>query len=80
MFEEYSIGQLANQKLREVLEKGVSPELLKKLQNKEYSKKSLGVNFSVLLVDEGNGKPTRYYKQPLSINNKSFFLTSEWYP
>ena len=80
MFEEYSIGQLANQKLREVLEKGVSSELLEKLQDKEYSKTNFAVNFSVLLEDEGNGKPIRYYKQPLSINNRSFFLTSEWYP
>ncbi len=80
MFEEYAIGELANQKLREVLEKGVSPELLENLQDKRYSKKNFGVNFSVLLKDEGNGKQARYYKDPLSINNKSFFLTSEWYP
>ena len=80
MFEDYSIGQLANTKLREILERGIKPGILEKLQDKKYSKMNFGVNFPVLHKDEGNGKPDRYYKPQLSINNKIFFLTSEWYP
>ena len=79
MFEDYSVGQLANQKLREIIEKGISSELLEDLQNRDYCKTNFGVNFPVLLKDEGNGKPNRYYAQPLSVNGQSFFLTSEWY-
>ena len=78
MFEEYSVGQLANQKLRELLEKGIKSELLEKLQNKIYSKNNFGVNYSLLVKDEGIGKPERhYYALPLSINKDSFFLTNE---
>lgn len=80
MFEEYSVGQLANQKLRELLEKGIKSELLEKLQNKIYSKNNFGVNYSLLVKDEGIGKPERhYYALPLSINKNSFFLTNEWF-
>ena len=80
MFEEYSVGQLANQKLRELLEKGIKSELLEKLQNKIYSKNNFGVNYSLLVKDEGIGKPERhYYALPLSINKDSFFLTNEWF-
>ena len=57
MFEEYSVGQLANQKLRELLEKGIKSELLEKLQNKIYSKNNFGVNYSLLVKDDGIGKP-----------------------
>lgn len=78
------IGEIAKQILRNRLSKGISEQELMNLQNAEYSKQFLGVNYPVLAksryVNDKNGNPhSRYYATQVKINNKLFFLCSEWY-
>ena len=78
------IGEIAKQILHNRLSKGISEQELMNLQNAEYSKQFLGVNYPVLAksryVNDKNGNPhSRYYAKQVKINNKLFFLCSEWY-
>lgn len=78
------IGEIAKQILRNRLSKGISEQELMNLQNAEYSKQFLGVNYPVLAksryVNDKNGNlHSRYYAKQVKINNKLFFLCSEWY-
>ncbi len=78
---EIKVGKLARTVLRELLESGkIEDSEILKFQTVEYSKKVFGISFALLLLDTGQIKtPDRYYKDKLTINNKKYFLTSEWY-
>ena len=47
------------------------------LQDKAQSKVLFGINFPVLDVAPAETK--RYYKKPVTINGKEYFLCSQWY-
>ena len=80
------IGIMAQTVLRGILEDGkVTPEEVKKMQNKEYSKEIFGINFP-LLASENTKKDIkketgveRYYASPLFIRGEKWFLCSQWY-
>jgi len=58
-------------------------EDIKNLLCKEYSNLNTGCAFPVLTLDEkntfdSNGR-RRYYKQPIEINGKKFYICKEWF-
>lgn len=79
-FQELKIGKLANTVLRNVLESAkVLPDEIEFMQTKEYSKQFFGLNFSLLAREDTPFDTIRYYRQPLSIYGKTYYLCSQWF-
>jgi hypothetical protein len=59
----------------------ISQQELEKLQNKDYSKHTLNVNYPLLLkrLTTTDIKCERYWKKSFRINGDSYYLCSEWY-
>ncbi len=82
-YAELKIGKLAQIVLRGILESGTVPEAeIMSLQGKKYSKKTLGINFPLLVkaVDAhaDDFERIRYYKNPVIINGTAYFMCSQW--
>jgi len=76
---EMKIGLLARTVLRQALERGVDPAEVINLQQEEYSKKTLGINFPLLVRESIDHDPKRYYKEPVKIDGDRFLLCSQWF-
>ncbi len=79
IYKELKVGQIAQSVLRKLLENGAADEEeILHLQEKEYSKKVLHLNFPLLVQ---SGKPydrVRYYATPLMIRGTKYMLCSQW--
>ena len=74
---ELKIGKLANTVLRERLESGAaSEEEVQQMQTADYSKQVFHINYPLLSKIRD---PDRYYKKPLNIKGKNFYLCNDWY-
>jgi hypothetical protein len=76
------IGVIARTVFRNVLESGkVSENEIERMQDKDYSKKTFGIQYPVLQESNNSNskKPENYYKKPVNIFNKYYFICSEWY-
>lgn len=78
-YSNYKVGQIAQIVLRNILEKGISEELLGKLKTKESSKEIFGLNYPLLVGDDDEYQRRRYYVEPVQINGKSYLLCKEWF-
>ena len=79
-WKEFKIGQLANIKLRQMLENEVaSAEEVANMQNAEYSKEHFGLNFPLLKKVADNEHSVRYYAKPLVIYGDKYYLCSQWF-
>lgn len=79
-YQQQKIGQLAQQVLRKILcNDRISDTEIEAMQTKEYSKKVFNLNFPLLRLVIESKKPDRYYKDPLTIKNKRYWMCSEWY-
>ena len=76
---EMKIGLLARSLLRRVLEREVDPVELASLQQKQYSKQALGINFPLLVREGADHDHLRYYREPVMINGSRFLVCSQWY-
>lgn len=76
--DELKIGKLVQLVMRPLLEKGVSEEELKLLQDKEYCNKALGISFPLLVQKDAEYDKVRYYATPLSVNGNEYVLCSQW--
>lgn len=78
-YAELKIGKLAQIVMRRILESGnVSQEEILLLQDKDYSKKMLDLNFPALVKQNGNYDKVRYYKDPVIVGEESYMLCSQW--
>ena len=73
------VGEIANNDLRIVLASSskVTNKDISDLQDKKRSNELFGINYPVLDVAPAETK--RYYKKPVTINGKEYFLCSQWY-
>ena len=81
-YPEMKIGVIVRNVLRNILERGeVSSDEIERLQDKEYSRRTFGIQYPVLLkTNNRNGiKQDRYYAQPVEISGNYYFICSEWY-
>ncbi|MDR2703213.1 MAG: hypothetical protein LBB58_02570 [Cellulomonadaceae bacterium] len=79
-FAHLKIGKIARTILRDTLESGKVPDAeIERLQNKEYSKEALHIQYPLLVREWSDYEPQRYYKAPLVINGKRYRLCSQWF-
>ena len=81
-FKEMKIGVIAKSVFSNILAEGkISNKFLQLLQDKDYSKKEFGLSWPVLkTADDNESKsPDRYYAPIIDINDKKYYLCSEWY-
>ena len=77
---ELKIGKVAQTLLREALENGkADDEELSFMQTKDYSKETFGINYPLLLLAAEASDLTHYYKKPLTIYGKAYYLCQEWF-
>ena len=80
VYDQMKIGSIARVSLREILENGVlSQQEIDDLQTSEYSKITFGLSFPLLVKENTAYEKTRYYSNPIVINNKKYLLCSQWY-
>lgn len=78
-YKELKIGKIANVVLRRILEQGnISSEELEKMQTKEYSKLTFGIQFPLIVKDRTENNAVRYYAEPLYIHGEEYYLCSQW--
>lgn len=76
------IGKFAQASFHQLIKNGkVSSEELSKLQDKQYSKYTLGLNFPCLVLEQDLKEELqrRYYKTPIVYQGISYKLCKEWY-
>lgn len=76
---ELKIGKMAQKYLKEALESNASDEEVVKMQTKEYSKKTFGIDFPLLVLANGEHNKKRYYKEMLNIKGTNYLLCSQWF-
>jgi hypothetical protein len=77
---ELKIGKIAQTCLREVLESGkASDKETGLMRTKEYSKRTFGLNFPLLVLAGEEYESVRYYAKPLVINGVQYRLCSQWF-
>ena len=79
-WKEFKVGQLANIKLRQMLEnEAASVEEIASMQNEEYSKEHFGLNFPLLKKVTDDKHSVRYYAKPLEIYGDKYYMCSQWF-
>ena len=76
---ELKIGKIAQTLLRDTLERGISDDELRLMQDAEYSKRTFGIDFPLLVAVGEYPNPIRYYSKPLKINGIEYKLCSQWF-
>ncbi len=78
---EMKIGVIARTVFRNILESGKVPQdEIERMQDKEYSKETFGIQYPVLQKASPNSKrPAKYYAEPVEISDKHYFICSEWF-
>lgn len=79
------VGVLAYSLFKELLENNkISEEEIIKLFDKDYTRKTFSrVTYPAMAYSRnanmGNSKQYRYYKEPVVVNNKKYYITSQWF-
>lgn len=79
--EELKIGIIARTIFRELLESGaIPPDEIERLQDADYSKVTLHLNFPCLVKATASFESVRYYKRDgaLKIHDEMYHLCSQW--
>lgn len=77
---ELKIGEIARKVFAPMLENGTATEdEIKWLQDADYSKQALGLNYPALIKTNASKKESRYYAQLLNIYGETYRLCSEWF-
>lgn len=79
-YKHLKIGQIARLVLMKMLSEGcASDREVAAMQTEEYSKQYFDLQFPLLTMNMGQGRPDRYYATPININGNSYYMCSEWY-
>lgn len=79
------VGELAKKLIGKALtDKKITDEEIILLHDKNYSKRLFPKNYYPVLADSadahrGNGKTSRYYKDPVIVDGKEVFISSQWF-
>lgn len=80
LFRGKKVGQIANDHLRAMLERGnVSPEEIQLMETREYSKRVFGINYPLLVPASSPHDRARYYATPLFIRGIAYKLCNDWH-
>ena len=80
VYDQMKVGVIARTVLRDVLENGMlSQQEIDDLQTGDYSKKTFGISFPLLVNESTAYDKTRYYASPVIIKNKKYLICSQWY-
>ena len=78
-YQEMKVGQLANNIMRDAIENNrVFPKEIQYMQNKDYSNKTFGISYPVLVKDGSVFEKNRYYVKPIEIDKAKYYLCSQW--
>ena len=78
-YKEFKIGKIASVVLRRILEQGnISSDELEKMQTKEYSKLTFGIQYPLIVKERTENNAVRYYAEPLYIHGEEYYLCSQW--
>lgn len=76
---ELKVGKIANILLRKALTDGLaSPEEIRMLLTREYTKRTFGLTFPLLVEKFHEYEKIRYYVEPLTIHGSHYYLCSQW--
>lgn len=82
-YNELKIGKLVQKIMFPILESGVlTNDEIEELQDEAkggYSKTKLGIDFPLLVRKDGNYDKSRYYKNPVLINDIEYLVCSQWF-
>lgn len=81
-FENLKIAEIVRTELVRILENEVhSPDIIGKMQTKEYSKENFDLQYPLLLKKKDlQTRPVRYMAKPIvNINGEEYYLCSEWF-
>lgn len=80
LLSELKVGEIARKVFAPMLENGAATEdEIKFMQDADYSKQFLGLNYPVLIKTNSPKKESRYYAQLLNIYGETYRLCSEWF-
>ena len=79
-YSSYKVGKLANTVLRNALENGkATADEISCMQTLEYSNEHFGINYPLLVSDRNEGNAIRYYSNPLTIYDHTYYMCSQWF-
>jgi len=77
---EAKIGLEAKQFLFEFFnQSSISQKELKEMLTQEYATKYLKLGYPLLVLDRNESNKKRYYKDPVHISGKNYYVCSQWY-
>jgi hypothetical protein len=77
---ELKVGKIAQTLLRDALESGKADDSeITLMLTKEYSKETFGIDYPLLVSDDGKYESIRYYTNPLAIKGTRYRLCSQWF-
>lgn len=82
-----SVGSSARKVLERLNGQGKLSSIIKDLKSVNYSKDVLKLNMATFIdeaggmniIKKGDRLTTRYYKKPLIVDCKAYYLTNDWY-
>lgn len=79
LYPELKIGRLVQQVLRPLLEEKASEEEIRQMQEAEYSRKTFGINYPLLVKTSQPAEECRYYSTTINIRQEEYRLCSQWF-
>ena len=73
-----TVGWIAQNTLREILENITDISLIKDLTTRDYSQSQFGIYYPVLVKDKTGKNEKRYYKKSLKIMGVEYYLCNDW--
>ena len=78
-YRELKIGKLVQMVLKPLIINKATEQEIKKMQQVEYSKKTFGIQYPLLLKTKQPIAERHYYKDLFDINGETYRLCCEWY-
>lgn len=77
--ERIKVGILANVDLRKALEQLTDGDVINNLMDSQYCRENFYMRHPILSVGRNDNNRDRYYKKPLKILEKEYYLCNDWY-
>ena len=78
-YRELKIGKLVQMVLKPLIINKATEQEIQKMQQVEYSKKTFGIQYPLLLKTKQPIAERHYYKDLFDINGETYRLCCEWY-
>ena len=78
-YENLKIGKLVQTVLKPLIIEKATAQEIQKMQEMEYSKKTFGIQYPLLLKTTSSVAEKHYYSDLFTINGETYRLCCEWY-